>query len=334
MHGASASCDTFLEPRGASLFDFLVGYDLDVWMLDWRGSLYVTAAAPAAANKSADYVAKFDLPLAVAAVHTHRASEGSARPLSVLAHCMGGACFAMSIGAGHIPEGLVDRVVLSAIGLFYRVTWDGWAKVQDRLLERVGDATPNLHSLSPGQTPWPVAFEEAYSAWPRTWGPPWDGDEDDFFRRLAFLYGQPFLVSNLHRQMDRDAIRRQFGAVPFELYRQAGQSALRGFVATIDAEGLLPAATPNAQIPALLASTYLNLERFNPFEITLITGASNPLWHRDSIDLMDEWLARRPPRPRAHPRTKIVLEGYGHQDLWWGKNSATDVFPRMLEALR
>ena len=168
-----------------------------------------------------------------------------------------------------------------------------------------------------------------YQLWPKTWGPPWRDPDDDFFHRLAFMYGQPFLVSNLHAKIDKAEIRKQFGAIPLELYRHAAQNAWRGFAAKCDPMGDLDPATPNEQIPAVLARTYMNLDAFEPFTITLLTGELNALWHRDSIDLMAEWLSRN---PRILFR-KHVLDGYGHQDLWWGKNSRADVFRRVLNAV-
>jgi hypothetical protein len=113
------------------------------------------------------------------------------------------------------------------------------------------------------------------------------------------------------------------------VYQHAAQNALRGFAAPFGEEGRLHPATSNEEIPDKLASRYIHLEAFKDLEITLITGADNPLWHRDSIDRMAEWLARR-----GRPATKHVLDGYGHQDLWWGERSEKDVFPLVLEGVR
>jgi hypothetical protein len=332
IHGASAAGDTFLVPAGESVFDFLLRAGFDVWLLDWRASFRVAQAHPQQANRNIDE-AIADLPDALAFIHRQRQGEGTDQSISVLAHCMGGACFAMAIGAGLItPEHDVDNVLLSTIGLFYSVTWDGWMKVMDRVLERVRDESPQCLQISPADKVWPPAMQEAYDLWPETWGPPWGKKGDakgDFFHRLAFLYGQPFLVSKLHPAMTQDVVRGQFGAIPIEFYRHAAQNALRGFAIGCDAEGRLHPETPNAEVPFVLASKYLNVDRFVPFRITLLTGALNPLWHRDSIDLMAEWLSRN----RAIVFSKIVLDDYGHQDLWWGRKSWNEVFPRVADAL-
>jgi pimeloyl-ACP methyl ester carboxylesterase len=330
IHGGSASCDTFLAPHGESVFDFLVGHGLDVWLLDWRGSFHVVAHDSTFANETGD-VAAADLALALRFIRQVRAEEKSPdMPASVVAHCLGGACFAMAVGSGLIQAAEnVDKIVFATIGLFYQVTWDGWTKVMDRLLERLPDQAPDVDHVSPAEPPWPAVLEDVYQLWPKTWGPPWRGPDDDFFQRLAFMYGQPFLVGNLHEKIGKTEIRKQFGGIPLELYRHAAQNALRGFAAECDPMGKLDPATPNDEIPTVLAKKYMNLGAFEPFQITLLTGELNPLWHRDSIDLMAEWLSRDP----KIVFRKHVLDGYGHQDLWWGKNSPTDVFRRVLTAV-
>ena len=66
--------------------------------------------------------------------------------------------------------------------------------------------------------------------------------------------------------------------------------------------------------------------------VTLITGALNRLWHRDSIDLMYEWLCRGVPLGPGK-LVKHILPTYGHQDLLWGRKSTCDVFPKIAAAL-
>jgi pimeloyl-ACP methyl ester carboxylesterase len=333
IHGGSASGDTFLEPEGDSIFDFLnTVHKMDVWLLDWRGSHRVITSEPEPCNESADTVAEWDIPEALKFVRETRIKEGRSDRIAVVGHCMGAACLAMAVGAGYVrAEWGLGPVVLVGVGLFYEVTWDGWSKTQDRTLDRVADEDGTIPFVTPDVSvrAWPTVMEETYQMWPEVWGPPWSRQDNDFFHRLAFMYGQPFLVSNLHERMTREVIRTQFGAIPFKLYRHAAQNALRGFAAPFNAEGTLDPNTENEQIASELARRYVCLEAFSELKITLITGAENPLWHRESIDRMAEWLARG-----CRSATKHVLDGYGHQDLWWGKDSRRDVFPLVLDAVR
>ena len=65
--------------------------------------------------------------------------------------------------------------------------------------------------------------------------------------------------------------------------------------------------------------------------ITLITGARNQLWHRDSIDRMHEWLTRG--KSQNGQVQKWVLTEYAHQDLLWGIDSERDVYPKVVARL-
>lgn len=320
IHGGSASGDTFLAPRGESIFDFLLAKGRDIWLLDWSASHYIADSDPIGANRTLDDAARIDIAEAVDFVF----NATDKTTVSVLAHCLGAACLSMAIGGGHILPGRIHRVLLATIGLFYEVAWDGWAKTQDRLLDRMATCNPPA-KISPADAKWHEMLEELYEMWPEAWGPRW---EDEFFKRLAFMFGQPFLPSNLHPDMTREVLRQQFGSFPFKLFQHAGQNAIRGFAGSLDAEGSLPSTTPNDRIRSTIAETYLRPERFRDLHITLLTGGGNPLWHRDSIDRMAEWLGRNGDWPQ-----KFVLPGYGHQDLWWGPKSSTDVFPRVFDAL-
>lgn len=122
-------------------------------------------------------------------------------------------------------------------------------------------------------------------------------------------------------------LKEQFGGIPLRMYLQGAQNLRRRwagpFVDTTpgsaniqhDAEWIGPAA----------------LERFLSLPaVTLITGARNQLWHRDSIDRMYEWLTSGS-RTATRKVRKHVVPGYAHQDLLWGVDAEEDVFPLIVE---
>jgi hypothetical protein len=161
----------------------------------------------------------------------------------------------------------------------------------------------------------------------------------------AFRDGDPLVVYRAGRVADRDPragdeeakvaarcggqasdrpaeLGRQFGAIPLRMYLQGAKNVRRRWAAPFLSNGPDTAwIGPDAW------------ERFRSLpEITLITGARNQLWHRDSIDRMFEWLGRGPRRPRSRI-DKAVLSDYGHQDLLWGRAAYEQVFPLILEGL-
>lgn len=318
LHGASASSRTFEVPKDRSLAAYLRSQGADVWLLDWRGShLVVHEALRDSATMTFDDVAAEDIPKALEVIRAHYERSGDpSTPLSVLGHCMGAGCLAMSIGGAHLTGYDVSKVVLSTLGLFYCTPWDGWLKAEDLLLERIDASVTTVHPDA-GQFPWPKPLASARRAWPRDLLP---ACEDSFCHGLSFLFGQPYLEANLAPGIHGPELRRQFGAMALGLFMHAGQNVRRGFVSRFDLE-----AEPS---PPPADSVYLNTAPFRQYETLLLTGALNMLWHRDSIDRMHEFLLRGGARCR-----KWVLPHYGHQDLLWGREAATEVFPTLASAL-
>jgi hypothetical protein len=66
----------------------------------------------------------------------------------------------------------------------------------------------------------------------------------------------------------------------------------------------------------------------------LLAGGENHLWHRESIDLMYEWLRSIPQDTRVSRYTKRVFPDYNLQELMWGAHARRDVFPAIEHGLR
>jgi hypothetical protein len=145
--------------------------------------------------------------------------------------------------------------------------------------------------------------------------------------RLGFIYGVPYLHANLVNEIHAKKVDGEktprledlFGGIALHLLVHGAQN-VRHRRATVFGTGA-EVVTDDA------------LARFRKLEkVTLITGALNRLWHRDSIDLMYEWLSRGSAEERRRVQ-KHVFPNYAHQDLLWGTNSEREVFPQILEGL-
>ena len=132
-------------------------------------------------------------------------------------------------------------------------------------------------------------------------------------------------VATCLRAERREAeITKQFGGIPLPMYLQAAANARRRWAA--------PFGSKFDYTDAKLLSEDSRKCFHELRGVTLITGGVNQVWHRDSIDRMYEWLLRGKKRdPKKH--RKVVLERYGHQDLFWGQRAHEDVFPRIAEGL-
>jgi hypothetical protein len=319
VHGASASSYCFQIPRPhGGLIGSLLDKGADVWTLDWRGSKRVSPKYQAHPDKfTLDNAAKLDLP---AAVENIRKLKPEAERLAVFGHCMGAGTLAMAIGAGYVTANDVSHVILSTLGLFYQVPWDGWVKAEDYTLERIRGDQPTVTSIDvdPERKAWPELMERVYERWPATFMP---SGKNEVFRRIAFMFGQPYrpcLVSPaIHNEKQ---LRKQFGEIPLTLYTHCAQNVRRGFAAPFDCTDHHPA--PHA--------TYLNAAGFKDMEITLITGSRNELWHPDAMHRMYDWLQRSPEGIKCR---RALFPKYAHQDLLWGKKASDEVYPTIAAGL-
>jgi hypothetical protein len=327
LHGASARHESFLVPvgpRGAarSLADWLFERGYEPWLLDWRGSGLVVdevsragTLAPLKERFTFDAAARCDVP---AALDKIRAETGAQR-IAAVGHCMGAATLAQAVAAGHTEGRHLSHLVLLTLGLFYEPAWDGRIKSQDHVLERAWLAGASEVIDPRPRGAWPPELEAMYESWPDSLRPH-RGDTaalshiEHMCNRISFMYGSPYREELLSPEVHAD-LGRQFGAIPLRMYVHGAQNVRRGWAAGVDAPD-----DDTTLIDERARARFGDLE-----SVTLITGARNQLWHRDSIDRMYEWLRRGAWR---HQRiTKHVAPGFAHQDLLWGTGARESIFP-------
>ena len=146
------------------------------------------------------------------------------------------------------------------------------------------------------------------------------------------MYGIPYhhrkLVEVIHgTDSIEPQLQEQFGAIPLAMYLNAARNLRAGQALIVD-EGLREGGRTDAEMVSDTARA-----RFRELKVTLVTGALNRLWHRDSIDRMHEWLCRGSSRGLSRIQ-KHVFPDFAHQDLWWATDSPTKIYPTVIEALR
>jgi Alpha/beta hydrolase family len=347
LHGASASHQTFITPDGG-LAAWLAQEHFDPWLLNWRGSGCVVDDSR---NRDSlrfkgdvynfNLAAKHDIPEAIKEMRRQDVTG----KIAVLGFCMGGAILAESVALRHITEENVDCIVLMTLGLFYEATIDGRVKCEDRILEhleqeiRVGGdfkpwIDPRMDEKNPLdlRAPWHTDLENLYKAWPGALKshaelPQPDEAVNRMCNRLSFMYGMPYhhhnLVDAIHGPGSSDGLLPDlFGAIPLHMFIHGAQNIRKGHATFYNT---------NADSDRIVADDAR--ERFRCLsKVTLITGALDRLWHRNSIDLMHEWLCRGTP-DHLRKFKKHVFPDYAHQDLLWGKESKECIFPTIKEGL-
>jgi len=339
VHGASAGSRTFLAPKGG-LVKRLLNENWDVWTLDWRSSnLYGELNRPprrpktqAEANtllesQSLDAAVKQDLVPVIEALSKHYGLK-----LRMVAHCIGGAVASQAIAQFPQITNHLSHVVITTLGLFFRVAADDWFKGNDRMLLRIDPQKDfpqgnKRLAISPwaasrrAEHAWPAALEDNYALWKDTFLP--HGCLSEFCNRSAFMYGLPYkadIIAAMHGPLDQPdsppanihkarGLWAQFGDMPLGAYQHCTQNLRRGFAGPFGAGH---------------NTTYLNAEPFSKLDrLTLLTGRENQVWNRDSIDFMYEWLLQAHEDPAIRARfVRRVESGFGHQDLYWVDDAA------------
>jgi hypothetical protein len=321
LHGGNSAGDTFLLPNGG-LTAFLTRDGFDVWILDWRTSPHVVNPLIASEKRlggslqaerelfALDHAAQTDIPRALEEIRRHVPSA----ELGVVGHCMGGGAASIAIATGKFSGFGVRNVVLSTLGLFYEVPWNGWMKAEDFIVERIPQENPDCRGVDP-RTPgsWPRAMTEAFGYWPAGWLPSGTTPAARMLQHLTFMFGQPYDVRRLHPNISERELLAQFGAMHVGLFLHA-------------AELVRPRHAGNGGGP--VPGHYLVPQHFHDHRITLLNATDNQLWHRDAVDLMHDWL-----RDHGVHSEKRNYAGYRIQELFWGARAERDVYPDIRNAL-
>ena len=335
VHGASANHGTFTV-LPTSLAPWLFDNGFDPWLLDWRGSSLVTDDPLNARlllshgdHFTFNAAAEFDVPAAIARMR----AMGVSGPIAIVGHCMGAGIVSESIALGHLEDAGIHRVVLSTLGLFYETSIDSRLKSEDRVLERLTRSASPVGLIDPRmERPFLCAFppelETIYRNWP---GRPFHEETpippaDEMCNRLRFMYGMPYLHGRMNQTIHASTpseLLRQFGGIPLHMYIHAARNIRQGHATFYDRSR----SNDDDFVSDKARGHFAQLE-----SLTLITGDLNRLWHRNSIDLMYEWLCRESPQFAKRVK-KVVLPDYGHQDLLWSDSSPEEIFPLVRDGL-
>src|SRR5262249_15157533 len=159
--------------------------------------------------------------------------------------------------------------------------------------------------------------KRAYAKYPASWLTKCGTTADDILCRLTFMFGQPYPSDVLAPGIHGPLLSELFGGMHIGLYLHAGQVVRRGYAAPFDQPDVIDrsrirfGSERRARPLWSPLESYLDPEPFRDKRITLVTGAENRLWHRDSIDLMYEWLRNEAtPSKLGGTAVKHVLPGY------------------------
>jgi cholesterol oxidase len=300
-HGLGVSSKIFsLDTIDTNLLEYLYQQNYDIWLLDYRASIELPASK---SQFSADDIAKYDYPAAVARV----LQETGAESVQMVVHCFGATTFFMSMLAGlkgvrsaavsqiaiHLKTPLISRLktglylpsVLEAVGVdsltAYVDTHANW-------MERLYDNALRFY---------PIEFEERSNS-------PVD-------RRITFMYGQLWELDQLNTAT-HETLHELFGVANIRCFEHLARMVRAGHVVDFDGAEIYMPHLENLAIP-----------------ITFIHGAENAAFIPESTKLTYDLLQQT----NGDLYSRHVIPNYGHIDCIFGKNAEEDVYPFILEHL-
>jgi pimeloyl-ACP methyl ester carboxylesterase len=303
VHGAGVRANIYRAPSGRTLVDALIDAGHDVWLENWRASIDIPH------NRwTLDQAAVFDHPAAVKTVLRETRTD----ELNAVIHCQGSTSFMMSAVAGLIPE--VKTVVSNAVSLHPVVS--RLAKL--KLRWTVPKAARVLGYLNPQwrltDAPWIVP--KALTAWVKLTHHECDSD---VCKLVSYTYGAGKPTLWRHENLNaatHDWLRHEFADVPLTFFEQILRCVQAGHLVSVEGRPELPLDF-TAQPPQTDA-------RF-----VFVAGERNACFLPASQQRTFTWFERHAPgRHALH-----ILSGYGHLDVFMGKDAAVQVFPTIIDEL-
>jgi lysosomal acid lipase/cholesteryl ester hydrolase len=312
IHGLTTSTDMFVMPEHDNLVSCLLEAGYDVWCLDCRMSNRHSYNL-GYHRYNLDDVALFDYPPAIELVRSHIGD----RPLHVVAHCLGSASLTMSLFGGAIDG--ITSVVANSVALTPRVP--AWSRVKiamaPRLIELAGFQYVNPRwSEDPWLTPGKVTSKVV-----------------SFFHRecdvpachmLSLMWGTGWPALYSHENLDERTHRRSgdlYGPTTMHYFRHVRKMIRAGNTAVKYAPG-----DPRY---ASLPDDYFGQAREIETPVLFTTGANNNVFRDSNIECHS-----RLRKLGCTQHELKVFPGYGHQDVFMGKDVARDVFPTLLDFMR
>lgn len=302
VHGAGVRANIFRPPERTTFVDYLVANGYDVWLENWRASIDLPKNP-----WTLDQAAVHDHPKAVQTV----VRETGVQEIKAVIHCQGSTSFMMSAVAGLVPQ--VKTIISNAVSLHTEVPSLSAFKsfVAVPLVSAMTDyLDPQWGLRAEGIVPKMVDLLVRATH---------HECDNAVCKHTSFTYGTGFPVLWLHENLSREThewIKHEFSAVPMTFFRQMARCIRRGQLVPVEGYCELP-------------ENFMSQAPRTDARVALFSGDRNRCFVSKSQQRTFDYLAAR----RKDFHSLHILPGYGHLDVFIGKNAAQDVFPLMLEEL-
>ena len=296
VHGAGVRANIFRAPVQETVVDYLVDRGYDVWLENWRASIDLPPNP-----WTLDQAALYDHPQAVKKV----AEETGADEMKAIIHCQGSTSFMMSAVAGLVPQ--VKTIVANAVSLHPVPPLAARAKIKFMLLGVAGlypylNPQWGLHA--------PTLPAKLVSLLVRLTHHECD---NAVCKHVSFTYGVGFPTLWAHENLNDDThewVKQEFAQVPRNFFKQIQRSIDAGHLVSVEGKKELP-------------ESFVEAPPQTDARVALFAGERNLCFLPESQVRTHEYLDSI--TPDYH--TLNIVPGYGHLDIFMGKNASTDVFP-------
>ena len=311
IHGLTSSCDMFIMPEHENLCNYLLDQEYEVWLLDFRMSnrfLYNQTAH----NFSFDDVALYDMPAAIKLI---REKIGQDIALHVICHCLGSVSFTLAHFSGLIQD-RVDSVISNSASLFVNIPLETELKLKFLLQSGLLEKVLRIASIDPG-----ALSGNDYLLKIINYGLSLRHHECDSAacHMISFMWGQGTSAVFEHENLLPETHERLgdlFGPTTFAFQRH---------VLKMQTEKGLARLKPDPRYDALPWNYYEILDK-NKTPYLFITGDKNKVFCNSQLISYEKLSGLRPDLYKLK-----IFEGYGHQDVFMGRQAHTEIFPHFLE---
>lgn len=312
IHGLTTSSDMFIMPEHYNLVTYLLDNGFtDIWTLDYR----MSNRLPYNLQRhrfSMDDIALFDYPPALQRI---REVVGDDVRIHVVCHCLGAVSFMMSLFGKAVTA--VRSVVANSAALTPRVP--RWSRFKLLVAPFVTEYLLGMMYLDPCLSQHPgltvgKIIGKLTSMFHRECEVP-----SCHMLSLMWGTGRPALYN--HRNLADVTHRRGgdlYGPTSVHYYRHV----LRMVAANNTAVKYDPANVAHSRLP----NNYLEYAHDIETPVLFMTGQENRVFTDSNIVCYERLEAIVPSRHGLR-----VIPGYGHQDVFMGKNVHVDVFPHILK---
>ncbi|MDQ3914887.1 MAG: alpha/beta hydrolase [Actinomycetota bacterium] len=313
-HGLTTSSDMFIMPEHRNLVQFLLDNSFtDVWTLDYRMSNRHSYNLRRT-RYNMDDIALYDFPAALKVV---RDAVGPRARIHVIAHCLGSVSFAMAL-FGKTIDG-VTSAICNSVALTPRTP--SWSQVKLAVAPAMCDYVLGIEYLNPWwrrERGWSAGqvMSRVVSLFHRECNVP-------ECHMLSFMWGSGHPALYLHENMADVTHRRAadlYGGVSVNYYRHVRKM--------VKANNTAVKFEPGNPKYRALPDDYFQYAKEIETPILFVTGELNRVFSDSNIVCHERLERIVPGRHSLH-----VFPKYGHQDVFMGKNVATDIFPRLLAFL-